>query len=184
MPLWLRTLQWFSTPQRMNAQNPLKVFKALCGIALTVSSLCSTPAALVASANSQVLAQGMCVCVCAKLLQSRPTFCDPMEAIAGQAPLSMGFSRQEDWSGLPCTRKVFRKRLLSREYLAFHFSSDMNPGAGRMGSAWKDDREMVWLARLFPQFLAFHTTAWMLSHDPPWWSVLDKDVLPLDVDLS
>ena len=35
-----------------------------------------------------------------------------------------------------------------------------------MGSAWEDDQEMVWLARLFPQFLAFHTAAWMLSHDP------------------
>ena len=29
-----------------------------------------------------------------------PTLCDPMECIAHQAPLSMGFSRQEYWSGL------------------------------------------------------------------------------------
>ena len=28
-------------------------------------------------------------------------FCDPMN-VAGQAPQSMGFSRQEYWSGLPC----------------------------------------------------------------------------------
>ena len=34
----------------------------------------------------------------AKLLQSRPTLCDP---VAHQAPLSMGFSRQEYWRGLP-----------------------------------------------------------------------------------
>ena len=27
--------------------------------------------------------------------------CDPMESVAYQAPLSMGFSRQEYWSGLP-----------------------------------------------------------------------------------
>ena len=27
--------------------------------------------------------------------------CNPMDCIARQAPLSMGFSRQEDWSGLP-----------------------------------------------------------------------------------
>ena len=38
--------------------------------------------------------------VCA--LQSCPTLCDPMDYIACQAPLSMGFSRQEHWSGLPC----------------------------------------------------------------------------------
>ena len=40
------------------------------------------------------------MCTCAKLLQlSCPTLCDPMD----QAPLSMGSSRQEYWSGLPCT---------------------------------------------------------------------------------
>ena len=33
----------------------------------------------------------------AKSLQSCPTLCDPID----QAPLSMGFSRQEHWSGLP-----------------------------------------------------------------------------------
>ena len=38
------------------------------------------------------------MCVCVKLLQSCTTFCDPMGC---QAPLSMGFSRQEYWSGLP-----------------------------------------------------------------------------------
>ena len=36
-----------------------------------------------------------------KLLQSCLTFCDPMN-IACQGPLSMGFSRQEYWNGLPC----------------------------------------------------------------------------------
>ena len=35
----------------------------------------------------------------AKLLQSCPTLCNP---IAHQGPLSMGFSRQENWSQLPC----------------------------------------------------------------------------------
>ena len=36
-------------------------------------------------------------CMCAKLLQSYPTLHDP-----SQAPLPMGFSRQEYWSGLSC----------------------------------------------------------------------------------
>ena len=40
------------------------------------------------------------MCVCAKLLQSCPTLCDPW-TVAPQAPLLMGFSRQEFWSGLP-----------------------------------------------------------------------------------
>ena len=43
-----------------------------------------------------------CACVCYKLLQSYLTLCDPMDCIARQAPLSMGFSRQEYWSGVPC----------------------------------------------------------------------------------
>ena len=36
----------------------------------------------------------------AKSLQSCPTLCDPTDA-AHQAPPSLGFSRQEHWSGLP-----------------------------------------------------------------------------------
>ena len=36
----------------------------------------------------------------AKSLQSCPTLCDPIDT-AHQAPPSLGFSRQEHWSGLP-----------------------------------------------------------------------------------
>jgi len=36
----------------------------------------------------------------AKSLQSCPTLCDPIDG-SHQAPLSLGFSRQEHWSGLP-----------------------------------------------------------------------------------
>ena len=36
----------------------------------------------------------------AKSLQSCPTLCDPMDG-THQAPPSLGFSRQEHWSGLP-----------------------------------------------------------------------------------
>ena len=42
------------------------------------------------------------VCMYAKLLPWCPTLCDPW-TVALQASLSMGFSRQEYWSGLPCT---------------------------------------------------------------------------------
>ena len=38
----------------------------------------------------------------ALVAQSCPTLWDPMDCIARQAPLSMGVSRQESWSGLPC----------------------------------------------------------------------------------
>ena len=36
----------------------------------------------------------------AKSLQSCPTLCDPIDG-SSQAPPSLGFSRQEHWSGLP-----------------------------------------------------------------------------------
>ena len=37
-----------------------------------------------------------CVCACV------PSLCASLWTIAHQAPLSMGFSKQEYWSGLPC----------------------------------------------------------------------------------
>ena len=36
----------------------------------------------------------------AKLLQSCPTLCDPIDG-SQPAPPSLGFSRQEQWNGLP-----------------------------------------------------------------------------------
>ena len=41
------------------------------------------------------------LCVHAKSLQSVQLFVTPW-TVAHQAPLSMGFSREEYWSGLPC----------------------------------------------------------------------------------
>ena len=38
---------------------------------------------------------------CCLVTKSCWTLCDPMDYIAHQAPLSMGFPRQEYWSGLP-----------------------------------------------------------------------------------
>ena len=36
-----------------------------------------------------------------EVAQSCPTLCDPIDCVAYKAPLYMGFSRQEYWSGLP-----------------------------------------------------------------------------------
>ena len=44
-----------------------------------------------------------CVFLHAKLLQLSLTLCDPMDCIAHQVLLPMGFSRQEHWNGLPCS---------------------------------------------------------------------------------
>ena len=55
--------------------------------------------------GSLVLIPFKSACVCAKLLQSCLTLCNP-RTVALQAPLSMGFSRQEYWSGVPCPPPV------------------------------------------------------------------------------
>ena len=41
------------------------------------------------------------VSLCVLVVQSCPTLCDPMDCTARWALLSMGFSRQGHWSGLP-----------------------------------------------------------------------------------
>ena len=41
------------------------------------------------------------VTAAAKSHQSCPTLCDPIDSTQ-QTPPSVGFSRQENWSGLPC----------------------------------------------------------------------------------
>ena len=41
-----------------------------------------------------------CVCMCS-VAQLCSSLCHPMDCVARQAPLFMGFPRQESWSGLP-----------------------------------------------------------------------------------
>ena len=63
-----------------------------------------TLSARTCSASSTALSQQCrvtCVCLPAKSLQSCLTLVTPWTA-AHQAPLSMGFSRQEEWGGWPC----------------------------------------------------------------------------------
>ena len=43
----------------------------------------------------------VCVCVCVCVLLSHVQLFATPQIVAHQAPLSMGFSRQEHWSGLP-----------------------------------------------------------------------------------
>ena len=50
--------------------------------------------------SASLKAQGVCVCACVLVIQSCPTLSNPTE-YSRQTSLSMEFSRQEDWSGLP-----------------------------------------------------------------------------------
>ena len=44
-----------------------------------------------------------CMCMLSLCDPPHPTPPPPPRAVARQTPLSMGFSRQESWSGLPCS---------------------------------------------------------------------------------
>ena len=61
--------------------------------------------------------------VVVSVAQSCPTLCDPMDYIAHQVPLSMGFSRQEYWSALsfpspvPASRGIIKG--FDRDWIAF-----------------------------------------------------------------
>ena len=57
----------------------------------------------------------------AKLLQLCSTLCDPRDG-SHQAPLSVGFSRQEHWSGLPFPSPIHEKK--SESYLSTNFHSN------------------------------------------------------------
>ena len=52
------------------------------------------------SSEKQMIFFPLFAAAAAKSLQSCPTLCDPTDG-SHQAPPSLGFSRQEHWSGLP-----------------------------------------------------------------------------------
>ena len=57
---------------------------------------------LIESSQNLLIDTIVCVCMRAKLPQSSSTLCDPMDS-SPPGSLPMGFSRQEYWSGLPCS---------------------------------------------------------------------------------
>ena len=51
--------------------------------------------------ESKTIHTSTCACTCL-VSKSCPTLCSSMDCVARQAPLTMGFSRQKYWRGLPC----------------------------------------------------------------------------------
>ena len=72
--------------------------------------LCFTPLGCIPSTSSfaipaiycYITSQDVCVYVCVLSSFSHVGFLATLWTVAHQAPLSLGFSRQEYWSGLPC----------------------------------------------------------------------------------
>ena len=76
----------------------------------------------------------MCVTAAAKLIQLCSTLCDPIDG-SHQAPLSLGFSRQEYWSGLPFPSPVHEsKSEVAQSCLTLHNAMDCSlPGSSIHG---------------------------------------------------
>ena len=84
---------------------------------------------------------------CALVAQSFMTLCDPMDRTR-QAPLSMGFSRQESWSGHALLQGIFLTPGLNPGLLCLlHWHVGSLP-AGPPGKPWKCclhlDKQRIW----------------------------------------
>ena len=77
----------------------------------------------------------VCVCVCVRA-QSCPTLCDPL-TIVHQAPLSMRFSRQDYWNGLPfLLQGIFLTQGLNLHLpRILHWQADSSP-LSHLGSSY------------------------------------------------
>ena len=97
----------------------------------------------------------MNVVLCGKSLQSRPTICDPMD-LARQASLSVGFCRQEYWSGLPFpSAGIFPTQ--GSNLLLLHWQVDSLP-LGHLGSLLSSSRRVfVYTEHLFRGVATFVT---------------------------
>ena len=88
----------------------------------------------------------VCVCVCACVQVPSLFHCVwlfvTLQNLACQPPLSMGFSRQEYWSGLPCPppeglpHQELNSRLLSLLYWQVDSLSLVPPGKPHLGRDW------------------------------------------------
>ena len=74
--------------------------------------------------------------------QSCPTLCDPMDCIACQATLSMGFSRQEYWSGL--SFPSVNQTSSGRPHQVCHIGGGCTTGSNRpVGAELQNSREFI-----------------------------------------
>ena len=74
--------------------------------------------------------------------QSCPTLCDPMDCIACQATLSMGFSRQEYWSGL--SFPSVNQTSSGRSHQVCHIGGGCTTGSNRpVGAELQNSREFI-----------------------------------------
>ena len=72
----------------------------------------------------------------AKSLQSCQTLCDPIDGSPPQAPWSLGFSRQEHWSGLPFPSPMMKVKSESEATQSCLTRSDPRDCSPRLLHPW------------------------------------------------
>ena len=93
----------------------------------------------------------VCVCVCVLVAHLCPTLCNPMHCSL-QAPLFMGFSRQEYWSGLPCPSPGDRPKVgIELVSPAWQVVSEPSEPPGK--SSYPHCREIIHLCSLSHKFV-------------------------------
>ena len=113
------------------------------------------------SSQQIILSWSMSAAAAAKLLQSCPTLCDPIDSSPPDS-LSLGFSRQEHWSGLP-------------------FPSPMHES-----EKWKWSCSVVFDSSRFPWTAAYQAPPPMGFSRQEYWSgvPLPSPLLPLNLGKS
>ena len=102
-------------------------------------------------------------CLRAQPLQSCPTLCDPMDSRV-TVPLSMGFSRQEYWSGLPCPllQGIFLNQRSNHNLSCLlHRQVDSLPLEPPGKPFQRLEHKYLWVS-----FLAYHTVVLNLYQSP------------------
>ena len=115
----------------------------------------------------------LCNMLC--LAQSHPTLCHPLDYTVCQAPQSMGFSRQEYWSGLPYTRRQNHPPRKWKEVFGWGLSSlEERRPASALGQNPNYQRVNEWGFKTFfgksQGALIYWNTgkAWMMTSANPW----------------
>ena len=87
--------------------------------------------------------------MCAESLQSCPILCNPMDHSPPQAPLSLGFSRQESWSGLPRPPPgdLPDRRIEPTSPAASALQTDSLPLSHGVGPTWGQINGNKWVIR-------------------------------------
>ena len=95
----------------------------------------------------------VCVCVCVCVLSWVQFFATPW-TVAGWAPLSMEFSRQEYWTGLPFPLPgIFRTQGSNTGLLhLLHWQADSLP-LNHLGSPWKYAGIHIWKPSVYRWYL-------------------------------